>query len=281
MVKDANMGSPSNFSFLLLPAAFLYLCLSASGELSTQRRLLFFFDKIEVNGEVDVFLGEGKRNREATVYADSEIIDSVITRVRDKTLYLEANNTYELARRLPFLKLNAKRKFPVEIIVSIDKLKEIRVHGASNLTSTGLSSGNLSIFSTSSGKLHLENLDCPTLLLRHEGDGTIVLKGERVSQLKAQILGDGSLRGEDLLVERATLIHKGKGFAHLSPQAWLDARMHGPGNLLLHKKPEKMVVDQAGEGTIIDILGDSLPLLDHNATHPQLKKGIRERETKN
>ena len=273
------MESPSKFSFLLLSVVFLCFSLSASGELSSERRLLFFFDKIEVKGEVDVFLSKGKRNRETTVYADSEIIDSVITRVRDKTLYVEANNTYELARRLPFLKLNAKRKFPVEIIVSIDRLKEIRVHGASNLTSTGLSPGNLSIFSTSSGKLHFENLDCPTLLLRHEGDGTVVLKGKGVSQFKAQVLGNGSLRGEDLLVEQASLIHKGKGFAHLSPQAWLDARMHGTGNLLLHKKPEKMVVDQSGEGTVSDILSGSLPLMDLNATNPLLKKEFgRERE---
>lgn len=273
------MESPNKFSFLLLSVALLGFSLSAFGELSSERRLLFFFDKIEIKGEVDVFLSKGKRNRETTVYADSEIIDSVITKVRDKTLYVEANNTYELTRRLPFLKLNAKRSFPVEIIVSIDRLKEIRVHGASNLTSTGLSPGNLSIFSTSSGKLHFENLDCPTLLLRHEGDGTIVLKGKGVSQFKAQVLGNGSLRGEDLLVEEASLIHKGKGYAHLSPQAWLDARMHGTGNLLLHKKPEKMVVDQAGVGTVSDILSDSLPLIDLNATNPLLKKEFgRERE---
>jgi hypothetical protein len=274
------MESPNKFIFLLLPIGFLYLCLSASGELASQRRLLFFFDKIEIKGEVDVFLNKGKRNRETTVYADSEIIDSVITRVRGKTLYLEANNTFELARRLPFLKLNAKRRFPVEIVVSIDRLKEIRVLGSSNLTSTGLSSGNLSVFSITSGKLHLENLDCPTLNLRHEGAGTVVLRGKGVSQLNAQVLGDGSLRAEELLVEQATLIHKGKGVAHLAPQTWLDARMHGPGNLLLHQKPEKMVVDQVGAGTVSDLLTDSLPLVDLNATNPQLnlKKEIRRKE---
>lgn len=266
------MENPNKFIFLLVLIGFLYLCFSASGELESQRRLLFFFDKIEIKGEVDVFLNKGKRNRETTVYADSEIIDSVITRVRGKTLYLEANNTFELVRRLPFLKLNAKRRFPVEIVVSIDRLKEIRVLGSSSLTSIGLSSGNLSVFSTTSGKLHLENLDCPILNLRHEGDGTVVLRGKGVSQLNAQVLGDGSLRGEELLVEQATLIHKGKGSAHLAPRTWLDARMHGPGNLMLHQKPEKMVVDQIGAGTVSDVLSDSLPLVDLNATNPQLKR---------
>ena len=270
------MENPSKFSFLLLPAAILSFCLSAFGELSSQRRLLFFFDKIEVKGEVDVFLNKGKRNRETTVYADSEIIDSVITRVRDKTLYVEANNTYEIARRLPFLKLSAKRKFPVEVIVSIDRLREIRVHGASNLTSNGLRSDNLSVFSTSAGNLHLENLSCPTLQLRHEGDGTVVLRGKGVSQLKAQVLGNGSLRGEELFVEQATLIHKGKGVAHLAPQGWLDARMHAEGNLFLHKKPEKMVVDQAGAGKVSDILSSSFPLTDFNATNPQLNKEFKQ-----
>ena len=138
------MGSADKVIILVL-ANLLTFGPATSGEISSQRRLLFFFDKIEVNGEVDVFLSKGNRNREATIYADSEIIDTVLTKVSKRTLYVDANNTYQLARRLPFIKLNAQRKF-VEIIVSIDKLTEIRVHGGSNLTSAGLNSTNCPFF---------------------------------------------------------------------------------------------------------------------------------------
>ena len=178
------MGSADKVIILVL-ANLLTFGPATSGEISSQRRLLFFFDKIEVNGEVDAFLSKGKRNREATIYADSEIIDTVLTKVSKRTLYADANNTYRLARRLPFIKLNAQRKFPVEIMVSIDKLAEIRVHGGSNLTSAGLNSDKLSVFCSSTGKVHLENLISPTLQLRHEGSGVVVLRGKGVHRLEA------------------------------------------------------------------------------------------------
>ena len=79
------MASENKFGVLIL-VSLLVFAPAISGEISSQRRLLFFFDKIEVNGEVDVFLNKGKRNREATIYADSEVIDSVLTRVSKRTL---------------------------------------------------------------------------------------------------------------------------------------------------------------------------------------------------
>jgi len=263
------MGSANKIGVLIL-GSFLVFAPAILGEISSQRRLLFFFDKIEVNGEVDVFLNKGKRNREATIYADSEIIDSVRTRVSKRTLYVDANNTYRLARRLPFLKLNAQRKFPVEIMISIDKLTEIRVHGGSNLTSTGLNSDKLSVFCSSTGKIHLENLLSPALHLRHEGSGVVALRGKGVNRLEAQILGNGSLRAEELPVGQATLLHQGKKDVHLAPLRWLDARMRGPGNLMLHRKPEKMVIDQAGKGIVSDVISGPLPFLDLNASTPKL-----------
>ena len=218
------MGSADKVIILVL-ANLLTFGPATSGEISSQRRLLFFFDKIEVNGEVDVFLSKGKRNREATIYADSEIIDTVLTKVSKRTLYVDANNTYRLARRLPFIKLNAQRKFPVEIMVSIDKLAEIRVHGGSNLTSAGLNSDKLSVFCSSTGKVHLENPNSPILQLRHEGSGVVVLRGKGVHRLEAQISGDGSLRAEEFPVDEATLLHQGKTNAHSGPTA-LDGCPH-------------------------------------------------------
>jgi len=263
------MANANKFGILILGLCLVFTP-GTFGEISTQRRLLFFFDKIEVNGEVDVFLDKGKRNREAMIYADSEIIDSVVTKVSKRTLYIDANNTYQLARRLPFVKLNAQRKFPVEIMISIDKLSEIRVHGGSNLTSNGLHSDKLSVFCTSSGKVHLENPITPALHLRQEGSGVVVLKGKGVNRLEARVQGNGSLRAEEFLVDQATLMHQGKAAAHLAPLNWLDARLRGPGNLMLHRQPEKMVIDQAGQGIVRDVISGPLPFMDLNASTPTL-----------
>ena len=249
---------------------FLVLLLSPStilnAELDSQKRLLFLFDKIEINGNVDVFLTKGKRLREATIYADTEIIHSIKTEVLTKTLFIDANNTYNIARRLPFIKLKAERKYPVEIVISIEDIREIRLLGQSNLTAQKLNSEEISLFMASSGKLHIESIASDRLNVIHEGSGDILLKGNVNDEFKVKISENGSLFADELEVERATLIHQGNGIVHLKPKKWLDARIHGTGNLFLHSKPENLVVDKKGSGSITDILPDSPPLYDLNAS---------------
>ncbi len=252
--------------FCLLILNLVYL-ITIFGELKSKKRLLFFFDKIEVTGNVDVYLTEGKRKHECTIYADSKIIDSVVTKVSQKTLFIDANNTFNFARRLPFIRLNAERKFPVEIIVSIGMLKDIRLLGQSNLTAEFIESNNLSLFMGSSGKLHIDKLFSEKTTLIHEGSGNIILKGD-IDELHAKIYQTGSFWGDELEVSRATLIHQGTGLVHLKPLQWLDARMLNNGNVFLHSTPKNLVVDQRGNGKISDILPESPALYDLNQTKP-------------
>ena len=129
-----------NLSFLTLILLILPQLNCLKADLASTKKLLFFFNKIEVNGNIDVFLKKGKRLREATIYADSEIIESVVTKVSQKTLFIDANNTYNIARRIPFIRLKAERKYPVEVVVSIQKIEEVRLLGQSNLTAEDITS---------------------------------------------------------------------------------------------------------------------------------------------
>ena len=92
--KEKGMGRKSLKSLLSLTAALLLVPLFTNGELATKKSLLFFFDKIEIKGDVDVFLVKGKRSREVTLFADSEIIDSVYTKVKSKTLYILSSGIF-------------------------------------------------------------------------------------------------------------------------------------------------------------------------------------------
>ena len=271
MGKEKNMGK-RNLSFLTLILLILPQLNCLKADLASTKKLLFFFNKIEVNGNIDVFLKKGKRLREATIYADSEIIESVVTKVSQKTLFIDANNTYNIARRIPFIRLKAERKYPVEVVVSIQKIEEVRLLGQSNLTAEDITSTELAIFMASSGKLHIENILSQKLNITHEGTGNIILKGKSVKDLKAKITKNGSLFGDELKVERATLIHQGNGIVHLNPSKWMDARMFGNGNLFLHEKPESIVIDQRGNGRVSDILPSASPLYDLNRSLPSLRK---------
>jgi hypothetical protein len=263
MEKGKSMGK-RNLNFFILVLLVLPEVYLLKADLTSEKKLLFNFNKIEVNGGVDVFLKKGKRLREAKIYADSEIINSVLTKVSQKTLFIDANNTYNIARRLPFIRLKAERKFPVEIIVSVDNIDEIRALGQSNVTAEDITSKNLSIYMESSGKLHLQNISTPKLVIKHEGEGDIILKGNSIEDLQIKITQNGSLFADELEVIRATLIHQGNGTVHLNPSKWMDARMFGDGNLFLHKKPENIVIDLRGKGKVSDIIPDALPLYDTN-----------------
>ena len=85
--------NPNLFLFALLLMSFSG---SLTAEITIQKKLLFFFDRIEVRGNVDVFLVEGKRLREASIYADAEIIDSIQVRVSQKTLFIDANKNMKI-----------------------------------------------------------------------------------------------------------------------------------------------------------------------------------------
>ena len=106
-----------------------------------------FFDKVQVKGLSPMFLSNREKEMEKQkIYADAEIIDLVHLHVSERTLFIDANNTLTIRRRLPFLKLSAERKFPVEVVISIDRLEEIEVHENSNLTCTNLSGSNIKVF---------------------------------------------------------------------------------------------------------------------------------------
>ncbi len=262
------------FSLLLVHSLLAALAYSPSrAELGSDKRLLFLFDKIEVLGEVDVFLTQGKRLRECTVYADKEILSSVRTQVVNRTLFIDANNTYALGRRLPFLRLNAKRTFPVEVIVSVRDLEEIALTGAGNLTASGIRANRLRLFASGAGRLHLERFSAQRLEVVHHGTGPIVLKGPPVPplpEMTATLAGSGPLLAGELPTQKVTLHHHDRAPAYLAPIDLLDARIRAQGNVFLTRRPRRNLIQTAGAGAVLDALPTAVPLYDANATRPAL-----------
>ena len=57
--------------------------------------------------------------------------------------------------------------------------------------------------------------------------------------------------------------------------------MKSSGNLILHGSPEKMVVDQTGQGIISEALNENRPVLDLNASKPRLERELEKERTGN
>lgn len=221
---------------------------SLQGAVESKRLLAFHFDKIEARGALSIFVEPGKRNRQIEYFADSTIIDSVSAKVENRTLFLDANNSFLLSRRIPLLRLSAQRTFPVEVIVSIDELKEFRLLENSNARLNNLSANRLKLYHNSTGSLHLTNSKFEKIEIRQEGNGDTVLKGREVHELDAKIYGGGAIFGEELFLDQAVIRHYGNGPIMIAPSNWLDAQIFGSGNLHLLEKPLGKVLKNQGNG---------------------------------
>ena len=227
---------------------FLILCQNLECAVESKRLMMFHFDKIEASGALTLFIEPGKRNRQVEVFADASVIDSLSAQVENRTLFLDANNSFTLKRRIPLIQINAQRTFPIEVIVSTEELKEIRLLENSRARLQNLSGKALKIFHSSTGSLHLANSKYDKLDIWHEGQGDIVLKGRDVLEMDAKISGRGSLRGEELFLDKAHIYHRGSGQVLIAPRDWLDAQILSTGNLQLLEKPAGKVIKNEGKG---------------------------------
>lgn len=237
-------------TLLSLFSSLFFGLIVLSADIENRNELLFFFDKIEAKGDVDVFVKKGDNRGKISIFADSQIINSVVARVSQKTLFIDANNSFAFQRRIPFVKFNATRKFPVEIIVSVKEVSEIRALEGANLTCSEFSSSRLKVFHSGTGKIFLDNINSPSIYLQQNGTGTSSLKGSRTEIFEVQLEGNGNLDASDLEVESAKVIHQGSGSIQINSIQWLDARILSSGSIILYKKPEKMVIEQKGSGRI-------------------------------
>ena len=75
----------------------------------------------------------------------------------------------------------------------------------------------------------------------------------------------------DLPTGSAKISLRGRGNAYLAPLDFLDAGMLGAGNVFLHGKPRQSAIRTNGTGVVRDVIPDSEPLYDPNATKPKLQ----------
>ena len=242
-------------------------------DLTEKRKLLFFFDKIEINGAVDVFVKPGPRNNEAFIFADASVMDEIGLNVRERTLFVDANNTFDISRRLPFLKISAERTFPIELIVHKEKLSEIRLNGRSNLVLSELNSPKVFVNTSGSGRFHLENSTINNLSIRQDGTGPIILKGEKINSLELKVLNNGPILAQSLPADHVQVTHHGNGDIEINPLKFLDTRIMAEGNIILHQRPTNLVVTQKGGGRVLDISPDLPNFYEINASQPTLSVG--------
>lgn len=273
MVSGGNITLKNSLHGILCLISSLIGSNLLFSDLTEKRKLLFFFDKIEINGAVDVFVKPGPRNNEAFIFADASVMDEIGLHVRERTLFVDANNTFDISRRLPFLKISAERTFPVELVVNKEKLSEISLNGRANAVISKIKSPKLIVKTSGSGRFHLENSTIDHLSIRQDGTGPIILKGEKINSLELKVLNNGPILAQSLPAEQVQVTHFGNQDIQINPLNFLDSRIMASGNIILHQRPTNLVVSQKGDGLVLDVIPDSPNFYDINASKPILSAG--------
>ena len=91
-----------------------------------------------------------------------------------------------------------------------------------------------------------------------------------MNNLDLLVTGNGPLFGQELLVQRAKVVHRGSTNIQIQTSRFLDSRIFGKGSVVLHNRPDHLVVTQQGNGKVVDIVPDAPSFYDLNKTKPIL-----------
>jgi hypothetical protein len=190
------------------------------GDAVTQQRTVAKFDRVCVDGSVDVDVRYGEQ-ASVTVSGGDKVIDDVQTHVRDGMLFVDrrggSGSTVVLGGA------------DLKVTVVVPRLAQGQVDG----------SGNLDI--------DLGSLRRPRLDLQVHGSGDISARGE-VDRLDAKVEGSGDLNLEELRARIGTVAVHGSGDAGVFVVEQLDATIEGSGDIEYRGDPRvNQRVDGSGD----------------------------------
>ena len=205
----------------LLVAALLVAILVAGcggGTPTTQTRSVGSFDRLDVNGDVNVDVVPGD-SRDVEVTAGEKVIDRVVTEASGGVLHVQIRDRGIVIGPDPF--------DDVRVQVSAAALDGIRVEGSSDLK--------------------LGRIDRDELSIEVNGSGDIEASGS-VDNLIATIEGAGDAHLFDLEAKTATVTVQGAGDAELNVTDKLDVTVQGAGDIRYRGNPSiRQTVEGAGD----------------------------------
>jgi len=171
----------------------------------TQVRDVPTFDRIVIEGAMDVSVNVGKKQR-VEVTAESRYIDRVETRVDGKTLYLSQEG-----RRW--------RDVDVEVEISVQDLEAFIVEGAADAEITGIHSDHF--------KLEID------------GAGDVTLGGT-CGSADYEINGAGDVDAEELKCKSVEIVINGAGDADVYASEEVRAELNGVGDITVCGDPDRV-----------------------------------------
>jgi len=229
-----------SFITSIILASLLSSCMhkhySVSGKTITELRTVSYYNSINVEGSIDVFITHDT-SYSVKVEAGENLMDYIETDVVNQELIIRQSKSNVV---------NAK---PVKVYLNVDNLSRIETHGSGNLNTDELTSTYFELNKEGSGNADI-HINADTIITVAIGSGNCDYLGN-VSYHKYSIDGSGNLSARYLYSSDSDISIEGSGNATIYVSNNLNASIDGSGNIYYYGNPSNVNYQINGSGQLI------------------------------
>jgi hypothetical protein len=228
--------------------------IKGSGKLTTEKRDIESFDRIEnfISADITVRIGEPQK---VELTFDDNLIDLVTTEVRGSTLEIRSERSY-----------SSRKGCKIEIVVP--SLEQVGISGSGDMNVSGLKcedfeldihgSGDfegegevkyLSVKIHGSGDTEFRDLVSDEVSVSIYGSGDVYLDGE-VAEFDVSINGSGDVDARRLEADDVTVAVYGSGDVYVKANDRLSAKITGSGDVTYYGNPKDVNRRIYGSGSL-------------------------------
>lgn len=196
---------------------------SGSGNVTTETRAVSGFDRVSVAGVGEMTVVQGDQES-LTIETDDNLLPLIRSEVINGRLAVGPRN------------VNLRPSKTIRYQLQVKSLRDIDLSGAVRAEANQITTDQLGLGISGSGKIAIARLEAGTLSTRISGSGTMVVAG-RAEKQDIHISGSGNHQARELKSARAEVNISGSGRASLWVTDFLKAHISGSGNVDYHGSP--------------------------------------------
>ncbi|MFO7702094.1 MAG: DUF2807 domain-containing protein [Psychroflexus maritimus] len=223
-------------------------CFASQGNEETSEFELGFYDKIVLREHISLEIIDSE-NEFVEITAGSRRMDDVEVYVQDSTLYLEATG----------LCTAGFSEAQIKAVVSTEKLREIRNSSQFSIKSRNtLTYPRLALLSNVNhpgptinvGDFDLR-IDNSYVWVSSTGNSIFNLQGRTENFSFGNYSSTGRINAQLLKTDTVSVDHRGYSNVHVSPKNHIKGRLRSTGNVILHRIPQTIDVEETYTGKLL------------------------------
>jgi hypothetical protein len=216
-----------------------------------ETRIIQSFDKIRFKDFGNLILTQGDQES-LIIEADAELLNELISEVRDDTLVLGIEDDWFSRIGKVFSSILSSKGHKVNYYLTFVNLHKVNISGQCHLTCPSLETDKMKFNISGMGNLELDHLACDELEVSISGRGEFKAAGTADSQ-NIRISGSSDYKAAGLASKSVRVAISGQGNADVWVEDELDISISGLGQVNYRGRPKlRQVISGLGKSRRID-----------------------------